>query len=90
MLNSEVIWGLTIIFVFLSSIALIIPSIALVVRRLHDTGKSAMYLFIALIPTIGSILLLLFYAQESGPANMYGPAPNPDVNAYDSNRINML
>jgi uncharacterized membrane protein YhaH (DUF805 family) len=60
----------------LYALALIIPGIAVTVRRLHDTDHSGGWWFISLIPIIGTIILLIFMAQDSQPgANKYGPNP---------------
>ena len=57
-------------------LAMLIPSIAVAVRRLHDTDRSGWWLLIALIPLIGAIVLLVFYVQEgSAGDNQYGPSP---------------
>ena len=57
-----------------------IPSLAVTVRRLHDTGKSGWWLLIAFIPFIGAIVLLVFLVQDSHPGtNEWGPNPkDPD------------
>ena len=58
------------------SLALLLPSIAVGVRRLHDTGRSGWWLLLALIPLIGAIVLLVFTVQDSTPGeNQYGPNP---------------
>lgn len=44
-------------------LAIFIPSLALAVRRLHDTGKSGWYLFMGLIPCAGVIILIVQYCQ---------------------------
>ncbi len=60
----------------LYSLAVLIPSIAVSVRRLHDTNRSGWWLFIALVPIIGAIVLLVFMVQDSQPdENQYGPNP---------------
>jgi uncharacterized membrane protein YhaH (DUF805 family) len=60
----------------LAMLATILPSIAVGVRRLHDTGRSGFWLFIALIPLVGAIVLIIFYVSDSQPgANQYGPNP---------------
>ncbi len=60
----------------LYSLAVILPAIALAVRRLHDTGRSGWWILIGLIPLVGPIVLLVFYVQDSQPgANQYGPNP---------------
>jgi uncharacterized membrane protein YhaH (DUF805 family) len=57
-------------------LAVVIPGIAVTVRRLHDTGRSGWWLLIVLVPVIGSIALLVFMAQEGhAGANLYGPNP---------------
>jgi len=57
-------------------VAVLIPSIAVTVRRLHDTGRSGWYLLIGLVPCVGGIVLLVFMAGESDPRkNEYGPNP---------------
>ena len=57
-------------------LAALLPMVASVVRRLHDTGKSGWYYFISLVPFVGGIILLVFLATDSdrGP-NQYGPSP---------------
>ncbi len=58
-------------------LAIIAPSIAVAIRRLHDTDKSGWWLLIGLIP-FGGLVLLFFYIQEgtAGP-NQYGSGPEP-------------
>tara|TARA_R100001143_G_scaffold52481_2_gene47698 strand:+ start:73177 stop:73527 length:351 start_codon:yes stop_codon:yes gene_type:complete len=60
----------------LFSLAIIVPSIAVSVRRLHDVGKTGWMLLVGLIPLVGLIILIYFYVQEgdSGP-NEYGIGP---------------
>lgn len=58
------------------SLAILLPSLAVAFRRLHDTGKSAWWLLISLIPLIGSIILLVFFCQEGDSNdNQYGANP---------------
>ncbi len=57
-------------------LALLLPGIAVGVRRLHDTGRSGWFLFIALIPIVGVIILIVFLATDGdADANEYGPPP---------------
>ena len=64
----------------LYSLAVLIPSIAVTVRRLHDTGRSGWWILIGLIPFIGGIVLLIFMVLDSEPgANQYGPNPKADI-----------
>jgi uncharacterized membrane protein YhaH (DUF805 family) len=60
----------------LYTLAMILPLIALAVRRLHDTGRSGWWLLIGLVPLIGPIVLIVFYVTDSQPGtNEYGPNP---------------
>lgn len=57
-------------------LALIIPSIAVSVRRLHDTGRSGWMIFINLIPIAGLIWYLVLMIKDSNVGdNKYGPNP---------------
>lgn len=57
-------------------LAMLIPSIAVGVRRLHDTNRSGWWWLIALIPSIGNIVLIVFFVFDSNPGeNKYGPNP---------------
>ena len=58
------------------TLAVLIPSIAVGVRRLHDTDRSGWWLLIALIPIIGAIVLFVFVVRDSTPGeNQYGSNP---------------
>ena len=59
----------------LASLALLLPSLAAGVRRLHDTSRSGWWILIGLIPVIGWIILIVFFVQDSHPDNSYGPNP---------------
>lgn len=64
------------IFGGLYSLAVILPGLALSVRRLHDVGKSGWWLFIAFIPLIGWIWFFVLTVTDSQPGtNQYGPNP---------------
>lgn len=56
-------------------VAIILPSLAVAIRRLHDTGRTGWWVLLGAIPVVGLIVLLVFYAQDSGPDNEYGPSP---------------
>jgi len=69
---------------FLSLLALIVfvlfipPTIAVSVRRLHDTGRSGLWFLLNFVP-LGSLVLLLFYLQRGQPGeNRYGPDPRAE------------
>lgn len=60
----------------LLALATLIPSIAVGVRRLHDTNKTGWYILLGFIPFIGAIILLVFYIQKGTQGeNQYGPDP---------------
>ncbi len=57
-------------------LAVLIPSIAVSVRRLHDTDRSGWWVFIGLIPLVGVIVLLIFTVLDSTPGeNRFGANP---------------
>ena len=61
-------------------LGLILPSLSVAIRRLHDTDRSGWWILISFIPIIGFIVLLVFYLQESDPIdNRYGPPPREGV-----------
>jgi uncharacterized membrane protein YhaH (DUF805 family) len=49
----------------IASLALILPNLAVAVRRLHDTDRSGWWLLLSLVPVIGTLLLLYFLVQQS-------------------------
>lgn len=58
------------------ALAVFLPGLAVGVRRLHDTGKSGWWMFIALVPLVGGIWLLVLMATEGQPQpNEYGQNP---------------
>ena len=60
-------------------LGILIPNIAVGVRRLHDTDRSGWWLLIALVPLIGGLVLLYFFVSDGTQGtNQYGPDPkNP-------------
>jgi uncharacterized membrane protein YhaH (DUF805 family) len=69
----------------LYGLAVLLPGLAVAVRRLHDTDRSGWWLLIGLIPLIGAIVLLIFLVQDSQPnGNQYGPNPKQESTAVAS------
>ncbi|MFD4789295.1 DUF805 domain-containing protein [Streptomyces sp. NPDC058459] len=61
---------------FIYALGVLLPSLAVTVRRLHDTSRTGWWTLIALVPLIGAIVLIVFLASEGKPeANEYGPNP---------------
>ena len=64
-------------------LSILIPSLAVGVRRLHDTGRSGWWMLIGVIPIIGAIVLLIFIIQDSQLMdNQYGPNPKREITPY--------
>ncbi len=58
------------------ALGILLPSLAVAVRRLHDTGRTGWWIFIGLIPLVGWIVLIVFYVQDSDASdNAYGANP---------------
>jgi uncharacterized membrane protein YhaH (DUF805 family) len=60
-------------------LAVFIPTLAVVVRRLHDQNKSGWFIFMNFIPWVGGIIMFVFMVSEGTVgSNQYGPDPkNP-------------
>ena len=59
-------------------LALLLPSLGVTVRRLHDTNHSGAWILLSIVPLIGGIVLLVFEVQDSDAGtNTYGPNPRP-------------
>ena len=69
-----IIFGNSSILVAIVSLGLLLPSIAVGVRRLHDTDRSGWWLLIGFVPLVGAIILIVFMCQRgtAGP-NRFGP-----------------
>jgi uncharacterized membrane protein YhaH (DUF805 family) len=67
-------------------LAFLIPTLAVTVRRLHDTSRSGWWYFISFIPFVGGIILIVFLAEDSKPGdNQYGPNPK-GVEAFEAEK----
>jgi len=71
-----VIGGLFSVLSWIFSLAIFVPSLSVGVRRLHDTNKSGLLYLLGLIPLVGLIILIVFWATngDSGK-NQYGADP---------------
>ncbi|MEA1063412.1 DUF805 domain-containing protein [Apirhabdus apintestini] len=55
---------------------ILVPTIAVMARRLHDTNRSAWWILIGLVPLIGALVLLVFFCLKgSDGENRFGPDP---------------
>ena len=67
----------------LYSLLVLLPTLAVSVRRLQDTGKSGWSILVGLIPLVGALILIYFYAQDSQPGeNQYGANPKDHPAQY--------
>ena len=57
------------------SLAILVPTLALEFRRLHDVGKSGWWILWSFLPVIGWIILLVQYCKISAEDNQWGPSP---------------
>jgi uncharacterized membrane protein YhaH (DUF805 family) len=72
---------LGVVVLVIVAFGLLVPTLAVTVRRLHDLNKSGWYYFIGMIPLVGPIIMLVWYCTEGDRGtNNYGPDPkNPTI-----------
>lgn len=59
-----------------ASLALVLPTLGVAVRRLHDTDRRGWWILLGLIPLLGTVVLIVFYALDSTPGhNRFGSNP---------------
>ncbi|RED16206.1 DUF805 domain-containing protein [Parasphingopyxis lamellibrachiae] len=80
---SESVMGMVLVplylVLFIGCMALLVPTLAVAVRRFHDQDKSGWMILLALIPFVGGIIFLVFMCLEGTPGpNRYGPDPVDD------------
>ena len=63
------------ILLIILSLIIAIPTICLIIRRLHDTGKPGTYIFLSFIPFGGIIILYFCCIDSEVNTNEYGPSP---------------
>ena len=60
----------------LFSLAVLVPSLAVCWRRLHDIGKSGAWWLLVFVPLVGALILVIWFAKDTQPGeNQYGPDP---------------
>jgi uncharacterized membrane protein YhaH (DUF805 family) len=64
----------------LAAVIVVVPTLTVGIRRLHDTGRSAWWLLLGLVPYVGAFILLVFYCLDGtqGP-NAWGDRPGGTV-----------
>lgn len=63
------------IFTAIFALALLVPSLAITARRLHDIGKSGWWQLLYFIPLVGAIVMFIFLVLDSHDENDYGLNP---------------
>jgi uncharacterized membrane protein YhaH (DUF805 family) len=64
-------------------LATIVPALAVLIRRLHDTNRSGWWALIGLVPLAGAIVLLVFTVEDSSKANnTYGASPKKALGSH--------
>ncbi|MFY1694767.1 MULTISPECIES: DUF805 domain-containing protein [unclassified Solwaraspora] len=64
------------VFYMIAILGIALPSLAVAVRRLHDTERSGWWVLISPVPLIGPLTMLIFTVQEGSPGpNRFGPSP---------------
>jgi uncharacterized membrane protein YhaH (DUF805 family) len=83
LIGTDNIFGNYGLFSLIYALAILIPSLALSVRRLHDVGKSGYMIFLAFLPIIGWIWLFVLYVTDSQlGTNKWGPNPKAPTEEY--------
>jgi len=76
----DAIIGSIVVVTLLLTLALLLPGLAVTVRRLHDTGKSGWWILIYLVPIVGPFVMIVFLCIDSQPGdNVYGPNPKAQI-----------
>lgn len=76
LLPTKMALGLARVLVSIYSLIVFLPALAVLVRRLHDTGKSGWYLLWNLLPGIGTLIVVIRLFRDGDPGmNSYGPDP---------------
>lgn len=76
LLPTKMALGLARVLVSIYSLIVFLPALAVLVRRLHDTGKSGWYLLWNLLPGIGTLIVVIRLLRDGDPGmNSYGPDP---------------
>ena len=62
-------------FSWIWSLVILVPGLAICIRRLHDVGKSGWFYLWMLLPLVGQIIILIQFCKDSTPDNQWGPNP---------------
>jgi len=71
----------------IATLGLLIPSIAVGVRRLHDTDKSGWWMLLSVVPIANLVLLVFFCLDGTKGENRFGPDPKADERVAEDVRV---
>lgn len=71
----KVAFGIVLLLLCLAGLALLVPTLAVTVRRLHDAGYSGWFYLLNFVPYVGGIILFVFTLLPSAPPNQWGSGP---------------
>ncbi len=77
---SSILGGILSFVIWIASLALLVPSLAVTARRLHDTGKPTWYIVLGFFPIVNLYLLYLLILEGDKGPNEFGPDPKADEN----------
>jgi uncharacterized membrane protein YhaH (DUF805 family) len=75
----------TVVFGVIVALALLIPGLAVLVRRYHDAGHSGWWVLLWIIPIVGAVVWLIFTLTDSKPPNEWGDGPDDSVTTFQLN-----
>jgi len=80
---STTLGGILSFVIWIASLAILVPSLAVTARRLHDTGKPTWYIVLGFIPIVSLYLLYLLIQEGDKGPNEFGPDPKADENPFE-------
>ncbi len=72
----------TVVFGVIVALGLLLPGLAVLVRRYHDAGHSGWWVLLWIIPVVGFVVWLIFTLTDSKPPNEWGDGPDDGVTTF--------
>jgi uncharacterized membrane protein YhaH (DUF805 family) len=72
----------TVVIGVIAALALLLPGLAVLVRRYHDAGHSGWWILLWFIPVVGFVVWLIFTLTDSKPPNEWGDVPDSSVTTF--------
>src|SRR6478752_1744385 len=70
------------LFYIIAGLGLLLPGLAVLVRRYHDAGHSGWWVLLLIVPVAGVVVWLIFTLTDSKPPNEWGAGPDTDATAF--------